>query len=104
MNTKRLNGKNRNMLVGMALFAVLLLAFSAAVFYLYFKQSVSAVFYMPEWESDIGAYIQNMKELEDGKVFSYPILFIVQKNIYIILLHLFKMCKVIFKKETTEKE
>ena len=73
MYKKTLDDRSVNTLKGMLLFAFLLIAFSAAVFYLHFKQSVSGLYYLPDFESDMSVYVRLMDGTTEGGC-SYPLL------------------------------
>ena len=75
MNTKKLNEKNRNAVIGTAFFVFLLLVFCAAFFYLHLKQCVSGKFSLDLWESDMDAYMLEASGEDSGFVFAYPLLF-----------------------------
>ncbi len=75
MKTKILNTENKNALKGTLFFTLLWLLFSAALCSLYLHQSVSAMYDIPLWESDMKAYILEMLGKESGYCFPYPVLF-----------------------------
>lgn len=62
---------------GMLLFAGLLLIFSAALFYLYFKQCIAVIYCLPKWGSDMVACLPGMAGEDSGVTYSYPLLFAV---------------------------